>query len=48
MTADFRWAARLEKDHDKQAAVLVGLISFTEGPPVKIVRLSCSMVRRTN
>lgn len=34
MTADFRCAAKFEKDHNEQTAVLVGLISFTEGPPV--------------
>lgn len=48
MTADFRWAVRLEKDHSKQAAVLWGLISLTEGPAVEVVRFSCSVVRGAN
>lgn len=48
MTADFRWALRLEKDHNKQAAVLEGLISLTEGLPLKIVIFLCSLVRDAN
>lgn len=48
MTADFKWAERLEEDHSKQAPVLVGLISLTGGSPVQMVRFSCSGIRGGN